>query len=159
MAEPTKSFNELLLELLGTELLAIKKAVSGYFIDVNSFYPFIVDPLIDNIQASEYMVTYTVVGDETAVDTLASKSQANNLVDVEIGIVYKVSRTDSEAEKENIKKSIKHYLKSGNTIASVRGFDARFLSKTNPKVKCYTHDKDSGILMLTFNFQIKTYLI
>lgn len=159
MSEITKSFNELLLEKLNSELSAIKKNVSGYFIDINSFYPYFVDPQDDNIQASEYPVSYVIISDENLLDLISSKTPINNYIDCEIGIMVKITRKESEVEKENIKKSLKYYLRKGNKFNELRGFDASYLNKTPEKIKCYTHEKDSNILLITFNFQIKTNLI
>lgn len=158
MAE-TKSFNELLLEKLNSELIAIKSTVSNYYVDINSVYSYFVDPQGDNIQEQEYPLAYVIISDENPLDLMSSKTVRSNLIDCEIGIIIKITRTESEIEKENIKKSLKYYLRSGNTFHKVRGFDAFYLSKTPEKIKCYSHESNSQILLVTFNFQIKTNLI
>jgi hypothetical protein len=155
----TKSFNELLLEKLNSELIAIKSSVTNYHIDINKVYSYFVDPQADNIQDGEYPLAYVVIGDESPLDMISDKSQRSNLVDCEIGVMLRTTRASSEAQKENIKKSLKYYLRSGNTIHQVRGFDANFASKTSEKMKVYSHDSNEGLLLVTFNFQIKTNLI
>lgn len=155
----TKSFNELLLEKLNSELIAIKKTVTNYFIDINSVYSYFIDPQADNIQNHEYPVAYIVIGDENPLDTISDKSQRSNLIDCEIGIMIKATKEQSETEKENIKKSLKYYLHKGNTLHHIRGIDADYSSKTAEKIKCYTHESELGMILVTFNFQIKTNLI
>jgi hypothetical protein len=155
----TKSFNELLLEKLNSEILAIKSTVTNYHIDINKVYSYFVDPQADNIQEGEYPLAYVIIGDENMMDINTGKLATHNLVDCEIGVMVRVTRAESETQKENIKKSIKYYLKSGNTIHKVRGYDAGYLSKTPEKMKCYSHDSNEGLLLVTFNFQIKTNLI
>lgn len=155
----TKSFNELLLEKLNTELLTIKSTVSNYYVDINSVYDYSVDPQGDNLQEGEFPLAYVVIGDESPLDMISDKSQRSNLVDCEIGVMLRTTRASSEAQKENIKKSLKYYLRSGNTFHKIRGFDAGYISKTAEKMKVYSHESDSNILLVTFNFQIKTNLI
>lgn len=155
----TKSFNELLLEKLNSELIAIKDIGYNYYIDINSVYSYFVDLQLDNIQSTEYPLAYVTISDENPLDMNSGKMASHNLIDCEIGIMTKVTRQSSETQKENIKKSLKYYLHTGNTIHQVRGFDASYLSKTAEKIKCYTHESSSEILLVTFNFQIKTNLI
>lgn len=153
----TLSFNEKLKTLFATELLFT--VANGYYINVNSVYDYI--PNIEEGKTFQFPIAYVEINDETPDNDYSDKTPATNIVNVTIGIINKTTLETIETDKENIKKSGKLYLRSSskNSIHKQIGYDAKYLSRTSPVIKFFSHVEDSSKMLVTFEFKIKTQLI
>ena len=149
--EEKKYFNIEFFALLDKEFKEISIG-NGYFVNVNSFYPFIPDKT--KLASYEYPAAFAIIYNTKVTRKDASGKPFEWELYFYLGIADEVSRENSTTDILNIWNSLNLYLTSKNNFRKVSASDMSYVSHTFSDVKIFNVDTEEYVEVQFSDFKV-----